>query len=138
MCTLTLVGFQRMKEHSPSSNPLPPISFQVGRSLLLRKINYSGIYCSSSESHGQGGNARNLFDFVSKSTASLIIFRSMLQALCYCWLCCVQAVLPGVFVVLCTSVCQTPQGVFLQGIICTRVFCPSMIITTSYYGTRVP
>ena len=47
------------------TNQLPQISFQVGRSVLLHRINYSGTLFFLVRIRGQGGNARNLFHLIS-------------------------------------------------------------------------
>ena len=76
----TLVGLHRVKQHSqtwkntPSTNQLPQIYFQVGPSVLLQNIKYSGT-CSSSTIHDQGGNATNLLDLITNQQQTELSFQ---------------------------------------------------------------
>ena len=52
--------------NTPRTNQLHVLSFQVGRSVLLNKYDYSSTF-SSSKIYEQGGNAWNLLDFDNQS-----------------------------------------------------------------------
>ena len=64
--------------NTPSTNQPQAFPFQVGRSVLLNKENYSST-SSSFKIYGQGGNAWNLIDFDNPSAAIVCV-----DAIKYC------------------------------------------------------